>query len=542
MDGDLLSQFCAITDASRQKAVNYLRVSDMNLQQAIQLYFDTGGVDMDVPTSFSTPSAAPPLPARPVPGTNSELIEIEDDVDDDLREALEASNANSGAAARDAAATMAAANVGNAGYEDDEALARRLQEEFYGGGTGVGETNGVRAPMARTVETLVDEDDYYSDPRRRASARRAAGGSSRSIFNQHTSSVWDESPVDRARLLVESTGGASEASAKSTKLAEMYRPPFEIMARMNLDEARDEAKESEKWILVNIQDNSLFACQTLNRDIWKHPEVMATIKENFLFLQMERHGLDGKDYIRYYLQKAADPSARFDPTIANLFPHIAIIDPRTGEQVKVWNSAPKEPMDFVMQLHEFLERYSLRVDAKNPVQRTSKPKANVEHMTEDEMMQLAMENSLGSGAITDHDPDTLTKHDDDELMEVGGDSSDKGKGVAEEPSLFEQIRADRHHAEPPPGPETTRIQFKMHDGTRVVRRFLLKDHVERLFEYVKADMLPEQEAKKPAEERSTKAKDFDLVGLGKKLIDHLDQTVDEAGLKMGTVMVEVMDE
>jgi len=30
--------------------------------------------------------------------------------------------------------------------------------------------------------------------------------------------------------------------------------------------------------------------------------------------------------------------------------------------------------------------------------------------------------------------------------------------------------------------------------------------------------------------------------LGKRLIDVLDQTVEEAGLKMGTVMVETMDD
>lgn len=329
----------------------------------------------------------------------------------------------------------------------------------------------------------------------------------------------------------------------------MYRPPFEIISQLSLEDARAEAREDEKWILVNVQDSSLFACQTLNRDIWKATEVMATVKENFLFLQMDRNGMDGRDYIRYYLQKAADPSARYDPTVADLFPHIAIIDPRTGEQVKVWKTVPKEPMDFVMQLHEFLERYSLDVSAKNPVQRTSKVKPTVADMTEDEMMQLAMQNSLGAAtsASTSDDPDALTKDTpDSDLMDF--EESSKGKQPAaievEDETPFSRIRANAHHAEPPPGPETTRIQFKMHDGTKVVRRFLLKDRVERLFEYVKADMLPEHEAKKPEEERRAAPgeKEFDLVCLGKKLIEFLDMTVDEAGLKNGTVMVEVMDD
>lgn len=329
----------------------------------------------------------------------------------------------------------------------------------------------------------------------------------------------------------------------------MYRPPFEIISQLSLEDAKTEAREEEKWILVNVQDNTLFACQTLNRDIWKATEVMATVKENFLFLQMDRNGMDGRDYIRYYLQKAADPSARFDPTVADLFPHIAIIDPRTGEQVKVWKIIPKEPMDFVMQLHEFLERYSLKVNAKNPVQRTSRVKPDVEHMTEDEMMQLAMQNSLGAATSvsTSDDPDALTKNTpDSDLMDF--EEFSKGKEPVaiededEDETPFSRIRANAHHAEPPPGPETTRIQFRMHDGTRVVRRFLLKDRVERLFEYVKADMLPEQEAKKPEEERKSTPREFGLACLGKKLIEFLDMTVGEAGLKNGTVMVEVMDD
>lgn len=164
IDEALVTQFSAITDAPKRKAETYLRVSDMNLAQAIQLYFETGGVDMDVPTSSATP-IAPPLPARPVTGAGGEPIEIDDDGDEDLREALAASSGGNSSAP-----TNGGAAAGSTGY-DDEALARQLQEELYGGGER--ESNGVRAPMARTVETLVDDDDdYYSDPRRQARARR----------------------------------------------------------------------------------------------------------------------------------------------------------------------------------------------------------------------------------------------------------------------------------------------------------------------------------------------------------------------------------
>ncbi|RPA91329.1 hypothetical protein L873DRAFT_1794942 [Choiromyces venosus 120613-1] len=560
---ELIVQFTTITGATIPNAETYLKVSDGDLQQAIQLYFDTGGADMDAgPSTVNDLPRAPSPPIQPstssrmdVPIVIDDEDEMHDDDDDDLREVLRASGTST-----TAATTGSGSGSGvNSTLDEDEVMARRLQEEFYGEavGTASGGENGIRAPIARTRDTLIGGDDYgYPEPRAERRARGAATGR-RGVFNQRSSAnVWASEGTDRSELLSDATGGASELSSASSKLAEMFRPPFEIMTNLSFQDARDEAKDAEKWILVNIQDNSIFSCQLLNRDIWKATEVKATVKENFVFLQMDRTGRDGKDYLRLYMANAVDDTALFasGTKAEDVFPHIAIIDPRTGEQVKVWTDIPKKPLEFVMVLHEFLDRYSLKVDAKNPVQRKTKPKASVSHMTEDEMMQLAMQNSLG-GASTSlgatSDPDDLTKtggasSDASDLMEFEDAQERRSPLPENQENVFWRIRSDKHHAEPLNGPDVTRIQFKMSDGSRVVRKFLLKDRVERLFEYVKADLLPEhQEKRKLAStgelEDSVVDKEFELVSLGKKLIERLDETIDEAGLKMGTVMVGVMD-
>ena len=65
-------------------------------------------------------------------------------------------------------------------------------------------------------------------------------------------------------------------------------------------------------------------------------------------------------------------------------PHIGIIDPRTGmysidcvdmigEQVKTWN-ATIQPREFIFEIHDFLERYSLSEEARNPLGRKNKLK------------------------------------------------------------------------------------------------------------------------------------------------------------------------
>lgn len=358
------------------------------------------------------------------------------------------------------------------------------------------------------------------------------------IFNQQdTSSIWtgdDEQEEAHRERLAEATGGASESSSKSNLLAEMYRPPFEIMSRLPWDLAREEGREHEKWILVNIQDPSIFDCQLLNRDLWKNASVKETIQEHFIFLQYTKDDPRAGPYIQYYFQ-ASD--------VSDNYPHIAIIDPRTGEQMKAWSGPPVvKAADFLMQLHEFLDRYSLNHNVRNPVAKR-KPETkekSIDAMTEEEMMELAMKNSLGAEAAQSkklEDPDDLTRS--------SGDVKGKGKAVDDEDvdmdkadedgpakSAFSSIPGNLPHVEPPADPATTtRIQFR-HPTGRVIRRFALDDPVRRIYEWLKAEpALPDKAGV-----------EFELNSMGRNLIDVLEESVGDAGLKNGTVMIGYIED
>lgn len=334
--------------------------------------------------------------------------------------------------------------------------------------------------------------------------------------------------------LNEATGGAASTSSKAARLAELFRPPFELMTRIPWEDAREQGKEEQKWILVNVQDPSIFDCQSLNRDIWKDEGVKDTVKENFIFMQYDKDDPRGNQYIQYYFPLKDSQAA---------YPHIAIVDPRTGEQVKVWSGppVPKAP-DFMMQLHEFLDRYSLNASAKNPVakRKPEKPVAvDVDRLTEEEMLNLALQNSLANGETgpREHDPDDLTKSIGDLSKGKGKDievgSADTNGTVSEAPvtSPFAAISSTNPHTEPANNPATTtRIQFR-HSGGRIIRRFDVSDPVRRIFEWLKAEPIQDKEGK-----------DFELKSMGKDLIEDLDSTVADAGLKNGTVMVEYLEE
>jgi hypothetical protein len=316
-------------------------------------------------------------------------------------------------------------------------------------------------------------------------------------------------------------------------LAEMYRPPFEIMSRFSWDAARDEGKDNEKWLLVNVQDASVFDCQVLNRDLWKDGGVQDTVKEHFIFLQYSKDDPRASSYIQYYFQGS---------DVSDNYPHIAIVDPRTGEQMKVWSGPPLvKPADFLMQLHEFLDRYSLNHNVRNPVakRKAEKKDKKIDAMTEEEMMEMAMRNSLGGAGESDQalrDPDDLTRSTDDvkgkSRATVEEDVSMEEPEQAAEASPFASIPSDKPHTEPETDPATTtRIQFR-HPSGRVIRRFALSDPVQRIYEWLKAE--PPLEGKAGVE--------FDLNSMGRNLIDQLSTSIADAGLKNGTVMIGYMEE
>lgn len=507
-DGDIATMV-AVTGCTEDIAKQYLTLSDGDASQAIALFFDQGGVDL---AAASAPPV-PPTSSRPAAGNPQNPIAIDDDdhMTDDNRP-----------------------DVTNqaAGFDADAEMARQMQEEMYRAG---GADDEVRAPIARQAETLLGPGADYdmSGPplsdavqqRMLDFQRRRGQGSRPGIFNQQpTSSIWQSGEPDRDAL-AEATAGASEASSKSNTLARLFQPPWDLMYQESWDNAREDGKEDKKWLLVNIQDGSVFDCQILNRDLWKNPSVVDTVKENFIFLQYAREDPRAGQYLQYYFQQHAD---------SNMYPHIAIVDPRTGEQVKLWSREVPKPADFLMQLHEFLDRYSLNNSARNPVAKRkseAKKEKTFDQMTEEEQLEKALQESMATSGRglqppVVEDPDDLTRSISDVRdVEVGTN----GATTVPEPTAFSLIASDHPHAEPVPGADITRIQLRHPEG-RLIRRFALSDPVRRIYEFLKSEPLPGKEGV-----------DFELVSNAKNLIDSLDQTIEEAQLKNGTVMVEFLE-
>lgn len=160
---DTVATFTAFTGATPEIARRYLGMTENNPEQAIQLFFDSPDLasGMDRPSEPSQPPQprAPSIPRSTHPQSRSTSLgrQASHDVvhvDSDDEVPMDVDEDDDGQSAARAAA--AAADI-----EDDEAMARRMQEELYAGGDSSGgyDADGVRAPIARTTETLVGGPD-----------------------------------------------------------------------------------------------------------------------------------------------------------------------------------------------------------------------------------------------------------------------------------------------------------------------------------------------------------------------------------------------
>lgn len=163
MDDKAANMFAMVTGASEDIARRYLAFTDQNVEQAVELFFNSPDLASSAGDAQARP---PPIPSSTRPSDPAKQHGAGDgDSDDDMD--YEPSGEDEQLNRDIAAAT-----------EDDEAMARRLQNEMYEGGVPGGgpQEDEVRAPMQRTTETLMGGgyDDDAMEHLQRMRAQRAA--------------------------------------------------------------------------------------------------------------------------------------------------------------------------------------------------------------------------------------------------------------------------------------------------------------------------------------------------------------------------------
>lgn len=188
------------------------------------------------------------------------------------------------------------------------------------------EEDNVRAPIPRKTEILLPQVETN-----RGRKRRGATITEVPFRNFELEGKLQE------QMLMQGQGPSSK---KITRLEALFMPPFEILFSGSFDMAQRHGKSVDKWILVNLQDDLNFNCQTLNRDLWSDSKLKEFLRNHLIFWQTSNKTTDGAKFKTFYK--------------VNNEPYIGMIDPRTGEEVEIFSTIDIDPIKFLSTLKGFL--------------------------------------------------------------------------------------------------------------------------------------------------------------------------------------------
>lgn len=184
---------------------------------------------------------------------------------------------------------------------------------------------------------------------------------------------------------------SSERKSKEALLEELFRPPVEITFVGDFNSAVKLAEKLGKWLLVNVQDETEFLCQILNRDVWSNERLKEFVVEHFVFWQPCNSSEEGRYYEQFYK--------------IGSYPHIGIIDPATRGRFPQVFEGRIEAKELYAQLQEFVKNIKMNenqfeietaqiLDEAEPVTKKRATSDDVCEMSEKEMLELAISESL----------------------------------------------------------------------------------------------------------------------------------------------------
>jgi len=268
-------------------------------------------------------------------------------------------------------------------------MAVNMHMEDTGGGGGVSGLAGAGAGAAAAAEVGQEEDEVRAPIPQKQEVMVGPGFEgymmnnrvNKTLQQRRVRSVFDgfrDFQAETRNMEDRLEQGLPVSKSKKKTLEELFKPPLELMYQGDWQSARDHADRTKRWLLVNIQDAQEFQCQVLNRDLWSNQGVKTIVREHFVFWQQYKESDEAERYMTFY--KITD------------WPYIAIIDPRTGENMVTWSKI--DSSTFPELITEFLSLHpSLETPVKEPPRKKMRSE-NILEMDEEAQMAAAIKASL----------------------------------------------------------------------------------------------------------------------------------------------------
>ncbi|XP_062575979.1 UBX domain-containing protein 7-like [Saccostrea cucullata] len=234
----------------------------------------------------------------------------------------------------------------------------------------------------------------------------------------------------------------NSSSFKKRTLEDLFRPPIDITFKGSFSAAREAGQTLNKYVMVNVQNVKEFVCQALNRDVWSHERVKAILKDHFVFWQVYHDSEEGVKFKQFYKVEE--------------YPYVAIIDPRTGENIVTWNKG-LDSLIFCDLVTHFLAEHPYSDDSFSsspPPAKRIKREASVVDLSEDDQIEAAIKASLQEPSktvtyISDSDDDS----EDDDNIETFSDTEDDSQSSPVKNNIMSktdtQCERDKNNDEAP---------------------------------------------------------------------------------------------
>lgn len=544
MDEQMVSTFMEITACESQAyAVQHLGSCRWNLEQAIDLYFNSGGGG----------GAGPSAVSAPIPPEEEVAMKEDDDVgfggDDGVRAPIPS---RVEALYEDGAFYYGSHDAPYIRFGEEPHPAPRMPPAlFHAQALSKIEETGWGEPEPGDGEHVGAEDvngggESHDDAEQEANNRSSSSSEDDIDKEDDDNMIYSDNEVDDygfemdeddASYLasIEENGtedaGAQPRSAQPQQqksLAALFEPPWDLMFTGPFHDAKVYAARQDRLLLVNLQDVD-FQSMLYNRDLWSDENVKNAVKERFVLFLKQKESVDS-----YHDQ--CSKVCSFYRLEDNQLPAVLILDPITGQLLNKW-SGPMTPDEFIEYVDSYTKAKPSTMSVPKFVKRTPAPE-----VTAGEQEPA----SASAAAVIEQAPAAAEKPATTEAGEqepaipenaapAGASCSVQEPVPAPKAEPPAEMMVDDDDDEPMEGEKMYKLRIRFPDGTMVAKEFGCKRRVASLFAFCSSAVRGGREA--AAEQKAFRVMRFAGRGFEEVQGDNRGATFEDLGLNCATVSV-----
>ncbi|XP_004955104.1 plant UBX domain-containing protein 7 [Setaria italica] len=315
----------------------------------------------------------------------------------------------------------------------------------------------------------------------------------------------------------------AQPQQQQDSLHALYQPPVDLMFVGSFHDAKVRATREDRFLLVNLQTligAGHFQSMLHNRDLWSDEQVKNAVKESFMLFLVQKSSTSSFHYL-----DQCSKVCSFYRLEDDQLPAVLILDPITGQLLNKW-SGPMTPDEFMEYVDAYTKEKPSTMSVPKFVKRTSAPAVAAGE-------QEPASSSASAAAAVEQEP-AATENSKPEIPKnaapAGASCSEQEPVPAPEAEPPAEMVDDD---EPMEGEKMYKLRIRFPDGSMVPKEFGCRRRVASLFAFCRSAVRGGGEA--AAEQAAFQIMRF--AGRGFEAVQAGGATFEDLGLNCATVSV-----